>query len=35
LADDVAKVICEYTPEMIASLTGYDYLRKAYLAHSV
>ena len=34
LADDAARVVRAYTPEALASLTGYDYLRKAYLAHA-
>ncbi|HEV3049947.1 MAG TPA: IS630 family transposase [Longimicrobium sp.] len=29
LADDVARVVCEYTPQVIASITGYPYLRRA------
>ena len=29
LVDDVTRVVCEYTPTVLASLTGYAYLRKA------
>jgi transposase len=29
LKDDVARVVCEYTPEILASITGYSYLRRA------
>ena len=29
LVDDVTRVVCEYTPAVLASLTGYAYLRKA------
>ncbi len=35
LAEDAARVVREYTPQILASLTGYDYLRKAYLAQSI
>jgi hypothetical protein len=28
LKDDVARIVCEYTPEVLASITGYPYLRK-------
>lgn len=28
LADDVARVLCDYTPDDLASLTGYPYLRR-------
>jgi putative transposase len=30
LADDAARVVCEYTPQVIASLTGYPYLLRAF-----
>lgn len=29
LVDDVTRVVCEYTPTVLASLTGYAYLRRA------
>jgi hypothetical protein len=29
LADDAARVVCEYTPQVLASLTGYPYLLTA------
>lgn len=29
LRDDVARVVCEYTPEILASVAGYPYLRRA------
>ena len=29
LRDDVTRIICEYTSEILASITGYPYLRKA------
>ncbi len=29
LLDDVRRVVCEYTPSVLASLTGYPYLRNA------
>jgi hypothetical protein len=29
LRDDVARVVCEYTPEILATITGYSYLRSA------
>jgi transposase len=28
LRDDVSRIVCEYTPEILASLTSYPYLRK-------
>ena len=28
LADDVGRVICEYTPQTLASIVGYPYLRQ-------
>jgi len=34
LADDAARVVREYTPEALASIAGYDYLRRAYLAQT-
>ena len=34
LAEDAARVVREYTPQVLASITGYDYLRKAYLAQA-
>jgi transposase len=29
LKDDVARIVCEYTPEILGSITGYPYLRSA------
>jgi hypothetical protein len=29
LRDDVTRVVCDYTPKILASLTGYPYLRSA------
>ena len=29
LRDDVARIVCDYTPEILASITGYPYLREA------
>jgi DDE superfamily endonuclease len=29
LADDAVRVVCEYTPPILASLTGYPYLKQA------
>lgn len=29
LRDDVTRIICEYTPEILASITGYPYLSEA------
>lgn len=29
LKDDVARIVCEYTPEILASITAYPYLRRA------
>lgn len=34
LVDDVARVVCEYTHPILASLTGYPYLRRA-IAQSI
>lgn len=34
LADDAARVVCEYTPSILASLTGYPYLKRA-IAQSI
>jgi hypothetical protein len=35
LSEDAARVAREYTPQILASLTGYDYLRNACLAHAI
>lgn len=34
LVDDAAKLLRSYTPDELISLTGYDYLQSAYLAHA-
>ena len=34
LVADAATLLRNYTPSELASLTGYDYLRSAYLAHA-
>ncbi len=30
LKDDVTRIVCDYTPEILATITGYPYLRRAF-----